>query len=118
MKNIILLRTFSKLYGLASFRIGYGIGDKEIIERINRVRSPINVNFSAQKAAEVSLDDEAFKNSVLNNNRKGLNLYYTELEKLGFPLYPVQRQFFTHSNREKASRQHVFAKWNYCQKCR
>ena len=84
-KNIILLRTFSKLYGLASFRIGYGIGDKELIERINRVRSPINVNFSAQKAAEVSLDDEAFKNSVLNNNRKGLNLYYTELEKLGFP---------------------------------
>ncbi len=84
-KNIILLRTFSKLYGLASFRIGYGIGDKELIERINRVRSPINVNFSAQKAAEVSLDDEAFKNSVLDNNRKGLNLYYTELEKLGFP---------------------------------
>lgn len=84
-KNIILLRTFSKLYGLASFRIGYGIGGKELIERINRVRSPINVNFSAQKAAEVSLDDEAFKNSVLENNRKGLNLYYTELEKMGFP---------------------------------
>lgn len=82
-KNIILLRTFSKLYGLASFRIGYGMADADIIEKINKVRLPINVNLLAQKAAQVSLDDKNFKNSVLKNNRDSLNLYYTVLDKEG-----------------------------------
>lgn len=82
-KNIILLRTFSKLYGLASFRIGYGLADADIIEKINKVRLPINVNLLAQKAAQVSLEDENFKNSVLKNNRDSLNLYYTALDKEG-----------------------------------
>lgn len=80
-KNIILLRTFSKLYGLASFRIGYGIADEDIIEKINKVRLPINVNFLAQKAAEASLEDYNFKNFVLKNNRDSLKLYYSELDK-------------------------------------
>lgn len=82
-KNVILLRTFSKLYGLASFRIGYGIGDPELIEKINKVRSPLSVSFPAQKAAEVSLEDEDFKKLVLDNNRKSLDLYYSELKRLG-----------------------------------
>lgn len=82
-KNIILLRTFSKLYGLASFRLGYGIADQDITEKLNRIRLPINVNFAAQKAAEASLEDEAFQNRVLENNRKGLDLYYAELDQLG-----------------------------------
>lgn len=82
-KNVILLRTFSKLYGLASFRIGYGIGDPELIETINKVRSPLSVSFSAQKAAEVSLEDENFRKLVLDNNRKSLDLYYSELKRLG-----------------------------------
>lgn len=82
-KNVILLRTFSKLYGLASFRIGYGIGDPELIETINKVRSPLSVSLAAQKAAKVSLDDEDFKRLVLENNRKSLDLYYSELKRLG-----------------------------------
>lgn len=81
--NVILLRTFSKLYGLASFRIGYGIGAVSLIERINKVRSPLNVSFSAQQAAIVSLADEEFKKKVLDNNRKSLDLYYSELDALG-----------------------------------
>lgn len=82
-ENVILLRTFSKLYGLASFRIGYGIGNPELIEKINKVRSPLSVSFPAQKAAEVSLEDEDFKRLVLENNRKSLDLYYSELKRLG-----------------------------------
>lgn len=81
-KNIILLRTFSKLYGLASFRIGYGIANKDIIEKLNRIRPPVNVNLIAQKAAEVSLEDDVFRQQVLNNNQNGLKLYYNQLDKL------------------------------------
>jgi histidinol-phosphate aminotransferase len=81
--NVILLRTFSKLYGLASFRIGYGIGNVSLIQQINKVRSPINVSFIAQQAAILSLGDQAFKQKVLDNNRKSLDLYYLELDALG-----------------------------------
>lgn len=81
-KNVILLRTFSKLYGLASFRIGYGIANEEIIEKLNKIRSPINVSLTAQKAAQASLEDRDFVRLVLNNNRKSLDLYYEKLEEL------------------------------------
>jgi histidinol-phosphate aminotransferase len=81
--NIILLRTFSKIYGLASFRIGYGITNPEIIRSMNKVRIPINVNTLAQEAAFASLDDLEFRKKVLENNKDGLELYYTGLEKLG-----------------------------------
>lgn len=81
--NIILLRTFSKVYGLASFRIGYGIADTGIIAKINKVRLPINVNALAQEAAIASLDDLEFKDKVLSNNKKSLEVYYTELSNLG-----------------------------------
>jgi histidinol-phosphate aminotransferase len=81
--NIILLRTFSKLYGLASFRIGYGIADEKIIQNLNKVRLPINVNFLAQEAAIASLDDNEFRDKVLINNKIGLQMYYTALEELG-----------------------------------
>ncbi len=81
--NVILLRTFSKVYGLAAFRIGYGIANEKIISNLHKVRLPINVNFAAYLAAAVSLDDKAFKEKVLENNKKGLALYYKELDALG-----------------------------------
>lgn len=81
--NVILLRTFSKLYGLAALRIGYGIADSRIIQNLDKVRLPINVNVLAQEAAIVSLDDTKFKEKVLANNREGLQLYYEALEELG-----------------------------------
>ncbi len=82
-KNVILLRTFSKLYGLASFRIGYGIADEEIISNLHKVRLPINVNFAAYIAAVASLEDKEFKERVLKHNRESLDFYYRELDKLG-----------------------------------
>lgn len=82
-KNIIILRTFSKAYGLASFRLGYGISTEEIIGNMNKVRLPINVNAAAQIAALASLEDTEFKNRVIENNKKGIALYYKELESLG-----------------------------------
>jgi histidinol-phosphate aminotransferase len=79
-KNIIILRTFSKLEGLAAFRIGYGIADEKIISYLNKVRMPINVNAAAQLAA---VDDEDFRQKTLSNVHNGLNEYYKLFDRLG-----------------------------------
>ena len=55
---MLTLRTFSKLYGLAGLRIGYGVGPREIIAMMQRVRQPFNVNAPAQWAALAALDDD------------------------------------------------------------
>lgn len=80
--NVVVLRTFSKAYGLAAFRIGYGIVSKEIVSYMNKVRIPINTNALAQVAAAAALKDLEFKQEVLDNNKKGLELYYKTLEEL------------------------------------
>lgn len=82
-KNIISLRTFSKLYGLASFRIGYGIASQELISNMVKAQLPINVNHLAQVAALASLDDTEFEQLVLENARKSKQLYYKTLDELG-----------------------------------
>lgn len=92
-KNIIILRTFSKVYGLASLRLGYGIASQEIIGYLNKVKEPINVNMIAQVAALASLDDYEFKNKVLNNNKISKQLYYDELDKLNIEYIKTQGNF-------------------------
>ncbi len=82
-ENVILLRTFSKAYGLASLRIGYGIANKQIISSLNKVRIPINTNALAQLAAAASLEDWEFRTFVIENNKRGLELYYRTLSELG-----------------------------------
>lgn len=92
-KNIIILRTFSKVYGLASLRLGYGIADSEFISYLYKVKEPINVNMVAQVAALASLDDQEFKNKVLDNNKKSKQLYYDELDKLNLEYIKTQGNF-------------------------
>jgi histidinol-phosphate aminotransferase len=92
-KNIIILRTFSKVYGLASLRLGYGIADSEFISYLYKVKEPINVNMAAQVAALASLDDQEFKNKVLDNNKKSKQLYYDELDKLNLEYIKTQGNF-------------------------
>lgn len=92
-KNIIILRTFSKVYGLASLRLGYGIADSEFISYLYKVKEPINVNMVAQVAALASLDDFEFKNKVLENNKKSKQLYYEELDKLNLEYIKTQGNF-------------------------
>ena len=58
--NLIVVRTFSKAYGLAGLRVGYGVTSKQIAEVLNRVRHPFNVNALALAAAEAALGDETF----------------------------------------------------------
>ena len=67
-KNVFILRTFSKIYGLASLRIGWGYGDKKIIDALYRIKPPFNVNFFAEKCATKAVSDKAFiKKSIKHN---------------------------------------------------
>lgn len=71
-RNVVCLRTFSKIYGLASLRVGYGYAKPEIVKFLNRVRQPFNVNAIAQAAALAALDDTAFTEKCVRENRAGL----------------------------------------------
>jgi histidinol-phosphate aminotransferase len=71
-RKIFGLRTFSKIYGLASLRIGYGYGSAEVCNLLNRVRQPFNVNAIAQAAARAALDDREFASRCQRENRAGL----------------------------------------------
>tara|TARA_B100000579_G_scaffold370245_1_gene332182 strand:+ start:395 stop:1480 length:1086 start_codon:yes stop_codon:yes gene_type:complete len=75
-KNVFILRTFSKIYGLSSLRIGWGYGSKEIINSLNIIKPPFNVNEIAQEAAFVSLNDRKFILRSINHNLK----YATKLK--------------------------------------
>ena len=74
-KNLILMRTFSKIYGLAGLRIGYGIGSSEFISALEKIRQPFNANLMAQVAALAALDDNEHVHKTRANNSVGLQFF-------------------------------------------
>lgn len=92
-KNLLVLRTFSKAYGLASFRIGYAIGQAELIEKLNVVRLPFNVSLFAQRAATIACNDDGFIKEIARVNREGLERYESFCTENGIPFYPSQTNF-------------------------
>lgn len=92
-KNLIILRTFSKIYGLASFRVGYGLADEDIIQKLDPSREPFNVNTFAQNIAIVALEDQAFIYKCKEENQKGLKQYYEFCNKENLAYYPSQGNF-------------------------
>ncbi|MEN7973114.1 MAG: histidinol-phosphate transaminase [Verrucomicrobiota bacterium] len=82
-KNIIVLRTFSKAYGLAGLRIGYAVAHSELIDLLNKVRQPFNVNAMAQAAALAALDDVTHLVETRAMVFKGLEFFTDELPKIG-----------------------------------
>lgn len=92
-KNLIVLRTFSKIYGLAGFRLGAMIAPPEVVEVFNRVRKPFNVNDLAQVAANAALQDKEFIERSQQICWKGLDYFYKKLEELGLPYIPSQGNF-------------------------
>jgi len=82
-RNVIGLRTFSKAYGLAGIRIGYGFGPASVIDGINRVREPFNTNSLAQAAAIAALDDDDHVSKTVLNNRKGLDYLSNIFQSVG-----------------------------------
>jgi len=91
---LVVLRTFSKLYGLAGLRIGYGFASKKIIDYMNRVRQPFNANTLAQAAATACLEDSAFVSQTLRVVRGGLRYLYQCLDDMGLEYIPTQANFF------------------------
>lgn len=92
--RLIILRTFSKLYGLAGLRVGYGFSSPEIVDYINRVRQPFNLNLLAQAAAVAALDDTDFVKKTLDLTREGLKWLYKNLEDIGLSCIPTETNFF------------------------
>ncbi len=92
-RPVVVLRTFSKIYGLAGLRVGYGMTTPEIAEYVNRVRPPFNVNSLAQEAAQAALlDDEHVAKSRAMNEAE-LTFLEEGLGKLGFQTIPTQANF-------------------------
>ncbi|MBT9537612.1 MAG: histidinol-phosphate transaminase [Nitrospirae bacterium] len=92
-RDILILRTFSKIYGLAGLRIGYGIAHQEIITEMNKVRAPFNTNSIAQKAAIESLKDKGHIKKSKGINDKGKKYLYKELSSLGIRHVPTEANF-------------------------
>lgn len=92
-KMIVGLRTFSKAYGLAGLRIGYGLMPSYLAELLNRVRQPFNVNSLAQAAAVAALEDEGFLKDTVNLVSTELDLIYDALDNLGIEYWKSQANF-------------------------
>jgi len=91
--RIVTLRTFSKAYGLAGFRVGYGIMDERVAEILNRIRQPFNVNSLAQAAACAALDDDQFLGRTIAMVHEGIDYLCAGLGSLGLDCLPTQSNF-------------------------
>ncbi|MCT8138901.1 histidinol-phosphate transaminase [Anaerobacillus sp. CMMVII] len=92
-ENLMVLRTFSKAYGLASLRIGYGVGNPQFIEKIEPAREPFNTSLLAQVAASAALGDQQFISSCKSQNREGLEQFYSFCNEYKLDYYPSQGNF-------------------------
>lgn len=92
-KNVIVTRTFSKIYGLAGLRVGYAVAKPEIIRYLGLVRMPFSVNRLAQYAAVSSLADNFHVDASKKNNKEGKALLYEELNKLGLSYIKTEANF-------------------------
>lgn len=93
-RPIITLRTFSKVYGLAGLRIGYGVMPVKIASLLNRVRLPFNVNLLAQVGAVAALEDKIFLKKFITLVHEGLHFLFDALDRLGIKYFPTQTNFF------------------------
>ncbi|SHG61098.1 histidinol phosphate aminotransferase apoenzyme [Thermosyntropha lipolytica DSM 11003] len=92
-RNAIVLRTFSKIYGLAGLRVGYGITTPAIAQAVERVTEPFNVNLLAQVAAEAALDDKEHLEESRQLNLEGKKYLYSRFEEMGLRYVPTQANF-------------------------
>lgn len=91
---VVALRTFSKAYGLAGLRVGYGLMHAEIADYLHRVRQPFNVNLPAQVGALAALEDDAHYEKTMRLTKEGIAWLSTEVEKLGCTPFATQTNFF------------------------
>src|SRR5512137_1011467 len=91
--NLLLMRTFSKIYGLAGLRLGYGLGHPDLIAEFEKVRQPFNINAIAQAGALAALDDAVHATKTRQKNSRGLKLYARAFRKLGLEAIPSAANF-------------------------
>ncbi len=91
--NLLLMRTFSKIYGLAGLRLGYGIGHPDLIAALEKIRQPFNINSLIQAGALAALDDEEHIDGTRRNNAEGLKLYEDAFRELKLTFVPSSANF-------------------------
>ncbi len=94
--NVLVLRTFSKAYGLAGLRMGYALGHPDAVRRIAAFASYTNANLAALLAARATLDDRGFVRRSVESNAAGRRILYRTLEELGLEYIPSQANFVMH----------------------
>lgn len=92
-ENLIVLRTFSKVYGLAAFRVGYAVGPKELMKELDIVRLPFNTSTIGQTVAIIALEDQNFVAECVRKNESSLKQYTAFFEENHIPYYPSQGNF-------------------------
>lgn len=93
--NLIVVRTFSKIYGLAGLRVGFGVAAPEVADLMNRVRQPFNVNNLALAAAAAAIDDHLFIAESYEQNRRGMEQLVAGFKRLGLEHIPSHGNFVT-----------------------
>jgi len=94
-ENLVVTRTYSKAYGLAGLRIGYGISHADVADRLNRVRQPFNVNLLALAAAEAALDDQAYIKQSVDLNTAGMKLLTQSFQQRNLEFIPSVGNFIS-----------------------
>ncbi|MFH1617500.1 MAG: histidinol-phosphate transaminase [Candidatus Margulisiibacteriota bacterium] len=92
-ENVVVLRTFSKLYGLAGIRVGYGVAHPRTIKYLSMTKMPFNVNRLAEAGAVAALDDSKHVEQTLKTNKEGKAYLYKELEALGIEFIKTEANF-------------------------
>ncbi len=92
-RDVLILRTFSKVHGLAGLRIGYAISKRRIIREMNKVREPFNTSTVAQAAARAALGDEEHLRRSVAMNEEGKAYLYREFQRLGLHFLPTEANF-------------------------
>lgn len=104
--HVVTLRTFSKIYGLAGLRIGYGIMPEDVSDILNRIRPPFNASIPAQAGAVAALEDKTFFRKTVSLVHDGLDYMYEALKDRGIRYFPTQANFFLIDTAKDAD--HVF----------
>jgi histidinol-phosphate aminotransferase len=91
--NLLLMRTFSKIFGLAGLRLGYGIGHPDLIAAFEKIRQPFNINSIAQAGALAAMDDVEHMNKTRANNARGLNFFSAAFRQMNLEFVPSAANF-------------------------
>jgi len=91
--NAVLLKTFSKIYGLASYRVGFGVCHPSLVAEMEKIRCPFNVSAQAQAAAIAALEDQDFIKESVYKSRQTMSLAIENLERMGLQAIPSQANF-------------------------